>query len=500
MAQLAKYWVYFKDKPLAASYQPEKGLSPAALEKRRTLGISCWQWSDVPVSQEYLQALTAVGAKVEVVSKWLNAASCRADPLTLSRIQQLPFVEKITPLAYVLQQARLAQQQDKREYTLAFRQLKADAFIEHNLTGKGILIGVIDAGFYRAPSHEYLKHLFEQSRILGFRDIVSPHRQTDFFYFSETDDDDHGTLVLQMIAGWSPSKKRQYGLATEAKFYLARTDHGDKEFRAEEDYWIAAVEWMDSLGVRIINTSLGYAQDFDNPEDNYKPEQMDGKTTAISKAARIAVEEKGLLLVVAAGNEGGTTNWRIVCAPADVEGVLSVGATTPEGLKTFYSSIGPSFLPYLKPDVSCIPQVSAGTSFSAPLITGFAACLMQAAPEKTAKEIIQIIKKSSHLYPLGNNFIGYGVPDAKRALSLLQGDSATCPISKQVVSNKSTYLIPAKASSKQIAIAFHKSDARNVIEQEVIESTKNGFLVRRNGNAVRTTVVIDNQVVEIHWE
>lgn len=498
-AQSNKYWVYFKDKPLAAVHEPEKALSPAAIQKRDLLAVSRWQWTDVAVSPDYLQALAAAGASVEVTSKWLNAASCYADEATMARIRALPFVAQVMPLGQPLAAARKPPPPDnyRKEFGLAVKQMNATTLIDRQLTAKDVLIGVIDAGFYGASSNEFLRYLFEQNRILGVRDMVSPRRRTDFFNVSETSSDDHGTTVLQMIAGLSPDKK-QYGLATEAKFYLARTDHGDREFRAEEDYWIASMEWMDSLGVRIINTSLGYAQGFDNPNENYTPEQMDGKTTAISRAAHIATEEKGLLLVVAAGNEGNTYNWKIVSAPADVQGVLSVGATTPNGIKTFYSSTGPDFLPYLKPNVSCVPQVSAGTSFSAPMITGFAACLMQAAPHKSAKEIIKAIEQSGNLYPLGNNFIGYGIPNAAHALKILQGE--TVDKTYQTVKAKESYLIAKQAKNDELTAVFHKSNATKVVAQEVPSGNKNGFLIKKHKDAVRTTVLIGDELWEILWE
>ncbi|WP_448518173.1 S8 family serine peptidase [Rhodoflexus sp.] len=499
-AQTPKYWVYFKDKPLAASHDPVEALSPAAIQKRDLLQISRWQWTDVAVSPDYLQALSSAGASVEVVSKWLNAATCRAEAAVVEHIRQLPFVEKIVPVGPPMQVARSRPlpNEKRMELGMAARQMNSTALIDRQLTGKDVLIGVIDAGFYGAPSDPFLKYLFEQNRILGIRDMVSPQRRTDFFNVRETSSDDHGTTVLQMIAGLSPDKK-QYGLATGAKFYLARTDHGDREFRAEEDYWIASMEWMDSLGVRIINTSLGYAQGFDNPNENYKPEQMDGKTAVISRAAQIAAEEKGLLLVIAAGNEGSSSNWKVVSAPADAQGVLSVGATTSTGIKAFYSSIGPDFVPYLKPNVSCLPQVSAGTSFSAPMITGFAACLMQFAPDKSAKELIEAIEKSGNIYPLGNNFIGYGIPDATRALNILQGEAGSR--SYQRLTAKDSLLIPVQVKDENtIAAFFHKSSETKVIEQGIPKGNKSGILIKKHKEATRTTVVIGEELWEIVWE
>jgi subtilisin family serine protease len=130
-------------------------------------------------------------------------------------------------------------------------------------------------------------------------------------------------------------------------------------------------------------------------------------------------DKKGILIIVSAGNEGDDRSWRIISTPADAQGVLAIGATNAKLWNRIgYSSIGPESLPYLKPNVSCFSLY--GTSLSAPVITGFAACVMQANPKLTNKQVMELIEKSSHLYPYGNNYVGYGVPQASRAIALLK--------------------------------------------------------------------------------
>jgi hypothetical protein len=203
-------------------------------------------------------------------------------------------------------------------------QIGGREFIASGLTGKDVKVGVIDVGFYGLTTNRTLRHLLQEDRIKDVKDFITPSR-TEHFNENETHSDYHGAEVLQMLTGYDPDRKMQYGLATGAHFYLARTDHGIREARTEEDNWIAAVERLDSLGVRLINTSLGYALGFTNPKENYKPSEMDGRTSKISRAAQVAVEEKGMLIVVSAGNEGDDARWRVVSTPADAQGVLSVG-------------------------------------------------------------------------------------------------------------------------------------------------------------------------------
>jgi subtilisin family serine protease len=341
----------------------------------------------------------------------------------------------------------------------AMEQLELSVFQKENLTGKGVTIGVIDAGFYGSDKSNYLKHL-DTSRVLGMRDFVNP-KQKDLFREKETSDDTHGKTVLEMIGGYNDSKaaSNQLGAASEAQFYLARTDHGVTETRSEEDFWVAAMEWMDSAGVKLINTSLGYAI-FDSKADTYDVTQMDGKTSVVSKAVNMAFNEKGILVVVSAGNEG-WDDWKIISTPGDSPFALSIGATNGGGLKMGYSSIGADFVDFLKPNVACYSLT--GTSFSAPNITGFAACLWQKNPNATNKEIFETIEKSANLYPFGNNFIGYGIPKASTAIKILNGKKVKTTI-KQVIEKGNSFKFDLPAGARYIV--FHKQDKRIVVEQD----------------------------------
>jgi hypothetical protein len=302
-----------------------------------------------------------------------------------------------------------------------------------------------------------------------------------------------------MICGFDTASSLQMGMAVNSKFYLARTENEAKEYRGEEDNWIMAMEWMDSLGVRLINTSLGYSINMDDPKDNYKKEEMNGKTARISKAAQIAYDEKGIFLVVSAGNEGSkTSSWKIISAPADAEGVLSVGATDVSWERIDYSSIGPDFLPYLKPNVSCFSLY--GTSFSAPAVTGFVACMMERDSMLSNKELKAIIQKSGHLYPYGNNYLGYGVPQAGKAIKLIDDKSHEFGnYTEKLVGGKKFRLKFDEHISKE-AILFHKKNKTIVLEQSSIPVKKGKIQVKRVPGATQTTVSVGVEVFEIIWQ
>jgi subtilisin family serine protease len=498
-AQNLKYWIFFTDKPVSAETLAHKQPS-----------VSTESELDYSVSALYQGQLRQIGVRVEARSRWFNAVSARLTDAQKTQVLALPFVQKIQPISpgiIITSFAAGFSQAQKIAPKLApvLSQIQADAFAQAGLTGRSVVIGVIDAGFFGADSSNALKPIFGRAGVRAVRDYVNqPRFATDLLHTLETTADFHGTEVLSAIAGFDPYNNRQYGLATDATFYLARTDAGNREFRGEEDNWVAALEWLDSLGVRLVNTSLGYAKGFSNPKENYLPNQMDGHTSLISRAAQIAADKKGMLIIVSAGNEGDDRSWRIISTPADAQGVLAIGATNNRLWNRIgYSSIGPEPLPYLKPNVSCFSLY--GTSLSAPVITGFAACLMQARPDLTNKQLIEVIEKSSHLYPFGNNYVGYGVPQASRALALLKTYSAdsskhTLPETARQCSAQGKTMVLAVATTEKTVSVFHKKDATHVLQQAEIKVIDGNITLKRQSNEARTTVDLKTSVVEVIWE
>ena len=275
--------------------------------------------------------------------------------------------------------------------------------------------------------------------------------------------DYHGARVLECIGGYAPQGMRT-GLANAATFYLARSDHGSREFSEEEDYWVAAAEWLDSLGVRLANTSLGYTDEFDTTGQNHTPSQMDGHTTLISRAATIAATQKGMILVVAAGNEGGG-KWRIVAAPGDCPDVITVGAVNDEMRRASYSSIGNPDAAFLKPDV--VAWSDDGTSFSSPTLCGLVACMLQRKPALKPTEALSLLRQSGTLWPYGNNYVGYGYPQAPRLLDLLDGKKPQLVPATTVQGAHTKIAFSAPVPTDQPIILLHKDSRGMVIEQEV---------------------------------
>ena len=492
-AQSSSYWLLLTDKRPADA----PALSPAALTYRATAQLAIDD-TDRPISAAYLTQLAQLGVQVRCRSRWLNAVSAPLTPAQREQVSRLPFVRDIRPIdPSVVVMSRPAVRIEQGKLAPVMTQIQAAAFALENLTGRFVQIGVIDAGFFGADSAAVLKPIAARGGFRQIRDYVNRSKtQNDLFRTLETMSDMHGTEVLAAIGGYDPIGNLQLGLGYDATFYLARTDAGNREFRGEEDNWVQAIEWLDSLGVRLVNTSLGYAKGFSNPTENYQPSQMDGHTSLISRAAQIAADKKGMLIIVAAGNEGDDRSWRIISTPADAEGVMAVGATNSRLWNRIgYSSIGPEALPYLKPNVSVFSLY--GTSLAAPVITGFAACLMQANPKLTNRQLRELIEKSSHLYPYGNNYVGYGVPLATRALALLHGQQLP-ETARELRATGKQIIIPVPRAEQTVSV-FHKKDATHVLSQEAVRVNKGQIILHHQPGEHYTTVDLKTEVIEVIW-
>ncbi len=451
-----------------------------------------WVYLNNEVTKDqFIRQLDTVETTPSFYSNWLHALVVFIETNAISNIKQLPGVASVAPVRSLV---AYSNQLDIAKLGFALEQINGHAFIEAGLNGKGVKIGIIDGGFLAANEHPSLSRYFKDSLVKAYKDYLTPEATP--YEGNQYLDDQHGTDVWEMIGGFNTEKQVQFGLATHASIYLARTDHGGSERRIEEDYFVQALEWLDSCGVRLVNASVGYTFGYDNPNENYNPEQMDG-STAIAKACQYAATQRGMLIVVAAGNEGDVPQWKIINTPADAKDVLAVGSCKLNLLdKMSYSSEGPEFLPYLKPEISCF--ASRGTSFSTPLITGLAAAIWQYDTTLTNHEVKQLILESGNLFPYGNNHVGHGVPDCEKILQRLKTDNPipnTIPLLKPSA-NKVTIEIE---EGEYNIVVYHKINDWYVVEKELFEFRGDNVKIRRFLKVPKSTVIVGNNIWEISW-
>lgn len=417
-----KYWVKFtdKDNSVFSVNNPEYFLSQRAIDRRNSQNISI-KIQDLPINNWYVDSIRNLGFEIINRSKWFNGVILATNDSSLSNKIDFPFVKSIYYFGNWNENksnqkitSKLETDFSKVDYGDSFNQLamlKGDVLHNKNLKGGGLVIAVLDAGFSKANQMNAFEKLFSENRILGTRDFVK--KDNDVFQGHS-----HGMMVLSTMG--SENKEQIIGTSPEASFWLLRSEDGDSENLIEEYNWLCAAEFSDSVGVDIINSSLGYTT-FDDANQNHTYSDMDGRTTPVSIAANIA-SRKGMIVINSAGNSG-SSSWHYIGAPADADSILSVGAVDENRDFAWFSSYGPTFDGRVKPTVvaqgrNTIVATSDngvlagnGTSFSSPVLAGVTACLWQAHPNRTNMEIINAIILSSHLHENPNDSLGYGLPN-----------------------------------------------------------------------------------------
>jgi serine protease AprX len=446
-AQFSRYTIQLKDKtdsPFSIS-NPSQFLSLRAIDRRVRYNIAIDQ-NDLPVNAAYLDSISMAGdVTILNVSKWFNQVCIKTtDAAAIAKINALPFVMKSAPVAarpiQVLHPVNkqldtgisiplnpvLQRPTDPNnnyyDYGLAYPQIHLhNADFLHNLgfRGNGLQMAVTDAGFYNYHLLPTFDSIRNNHQILGTWDFVSNK-------ISVSEESDHGMKCFSTIAANLPGKF--VGTAPEASFYLFRTEDAGSEYPVEEQNWVAAAERADSLGVDLVSVSLGYYY-FDNSSFNYRYADMDGGTTLIAKAVNMAAQ-KGLMVVVSAGNEGDRA-WHYISTPGDADRAFTVGAVNVSRQPGSFSSYGPDSDGQVKPDAAAVgvgavvanqvngqPSYGGGTSYSCPIMSGVIACLWQAFPEINNSTLIDVLHESSDRSNTPDNRTGYGIPDAKKAFVL----------------------------------------------------------------------------------
>ena len=424
------YRLYLKDKDLDHTpfsvNRPSEFLSQRSIDRRKRQGIPV-DLTDLPVAPAYEKQVAEAGIEIVGKSKWNNTLLIRIHKdKELRKLEGLEFITKRKKVFQapdsVSQRMRSNVRNGLNEwsqgdefYGAADAQLKSlngKKLHENGYRGKGMMIAVFDGGFMNADKIPALHKI----KLAGVKDFVVPESKN---VFGEME---HGTMVLSTMAANAPDF--YVGVAPEAQYLLIRCEDERTESLAEEDYWASAAEYADSCGVDVINSSLGYHGFDDSSMDHHYYEQ-DGNTALISRTASMCAD-KGIVCVNSAGNDG-MGSWKKINFPADAKDILTVGSINEHGMNAAFSAVGPTADGRIKPDVMAFGSPTCvitgrgsiindnGTSFSSPLVAGMVACLWQALPGKTAKQIIKLVKLAGDNQQHPDNVFGYGVPDFWKA-------------------------------------------------------------------------------------
>lgn len=426
------FYVQFANKnnsPYSLS-NPSEYLSAQAIA-RREHRAPVYDSTDLPINPAYLLQVKNLGINIHSKSKWMNGATVLVpDSSIMSQVRALSCVKKVQYTGKIDVAAPVSSRKNKMQTTVNYG--SATSQIDqlngkylHNLgyRGKDIIVGILDAGFNNVNVNAAFDSLRLQGRLLGTKDIIKSNSNI----YAE---DSHGAMVLSLMTGNLPN---QYlGTAPDASFWLIRTEYAPTEYLVETDFWCAGIEFADSVGVDVVNSSLGYTE-FNDAKMNFTYADMNGKVSRASRAATLA-SQKGIIVVNSAGNEGNKT-WHYIGAPADAEGIVSVGAVTSTGTPSTFSSFGPCSDLRVKPEICALgtaawvvgttgsPISGNGTSYASPIMAGMMACFLQASkssyPPCDVPSLIKSVFASGSLYNSPTSQMGYGIPNFQLAMAKL---------------------------------------------------------------------------------
>lgn len=517
------YRIKFTDKTNTpySTLDPEAFLSVKAIERRENQSILINE-RDLPVDPNYVaQILSFSSTNYVTHSKWFNQLVITCDDTNdINTIKNFPFIlssEKVMmPLAaeksgidklYISSPKTSVVVNPHYPYGKTYTQNhlhEVDYMHDLGFNGQGVDIAVIDAGFENVNTLNGLSHLFETGQILSTYDFVDRE-------ISVNEDHYHGSAVLSLMAGYIPGEF--YGTAISANYHLLRSEDANGEYIIEEDYWVRAAEYADSAGCDIINTSLGYTT-FDDSTQNHTYADMDGNTTLIAKASDLA-SSKGILCITSAGNLG-DSNWGYVSTPADADSVLTIGAIDVDNNIASFSSFGPSADNDLKPNLVSVgwnAQLIApwdnqiiqgnGTSFSAPMVSGMAACLWQALPSLSNMELKTLLEENASQTNQPDTIKGYGYPRIFEAYSsqtgIIHKNPEEVKIQKlypnPVIKNTSVYLLLSSNEDTEIDILLIDVTGQIIMKHDTFLNAGINLITIPEGVSIASglyTIVVQN--------
>lgn len=440
-------WVFFTDKGIgtAASYRDgldavRSRLRPRDRARRERLGPDLGlDFRDLPVYAGYVDALRDRGYAIRRQSRWLNAVSLRTPGRRLPELAALPFVRHVQPVLVKLasdtpppprtqsspgllapRSSALIDSLEQAFYGPSFAQLDQIQALDLQrlgYTGAGVTVMMLDTGFRK--DHP----AFAKTQILAEYDFVNNDGDVQDGAGDPYNNQSHGTGTWGTAGGFAPG--HLIGPAFAATFLLAKTEDTTQEVHAEEDNYVAALEWGDTLGVEVTSASLAYLT-FDSG-GSYTYSDLDGDTAVITVAVDIAAQ-KGIACVNAMGNSGPSAGslW----TPADADSVIAVGAVDISGSIMSFSSRGPTYDGRIKPEVCARGSgtewavastggygTASGTSLSTPLVAGMAALLKEAHPAWTGYDIRQALIGTASQSMTPDNTYGYGIAAGLAALT-----------------------------------------------------------------------------------
>lgn len=416
-------------------------LSSSSILKRQHAKIP-FQMNDYGIDSKYIQILHQYPwLSIHGHSRWLNASMIQCDSnVYLANLLKHEEILKIEYMGRLVDQQKPNQAHNIHDSFL-YKAHQLDALKQHYLIHKDSLhtfgandkafkvlnaslnqcfllshqayIAVLDAGFYNAYQIKGNEDILINKPFI--RDYVDHDG-------SVWEDDAHGANVLALMKSFDPNY--YVGSSPFAHYALFRTESTSYESPIEAFNWLLAAETADSLGCDAIVSSLGYNQ-FDDKNLGLSYKQLDGHSSITAFAANTAVN-KGLLVIVSAGNDG-DTKWHYISTPGDASEAITVGSCSNQFKHSGFSAYGPNASGQIKPDFLAPGQsivlstawgykMGNGTSYATPILAGFLCNLWQLQKqlhpqEPNIKAFKSVVLSTANHCSNPDSAYGYGIPD-----------------------------------------------------------------------------------------
>ncbi|MCH4826757.1 S8 family peptidase [Planococcus halocryophilus] len=352
------------------------------------------------------QAIQQLGGTI--VDKWtfIHTYLVEIDPDKAQSIQSVPGVVFVNQDEKVVENKGSSKTSDDKLIANVYQSvITSDKVLKKGITGKGVTVAVIDSGIANGAQSDFRK------RITANAKFSTAGNMSDSF--------GHGTHVASILGGDGTQSNGVYpGVAPGVNIVNVKVS--DDEGKAGEQNLVDGLQWIydnhEKYNIRVVNISNQIAT-----QQNYK-----------ESATNAAVEllwQKGIVVVVSAGNQGGTS-CSTCYAPANDPFVITVGSIDDKGTKDTeddslksWSSNGVTSEGFSKPEVvapgskitAYMPKgdlrglkpenvvsndyfTMGGTSMSTPMVSGIVALMLEQNPNLTPDQVKWILKKTTRTY------------------------------------------------------------------------------------------------------
>lgn len=382
-------------------------------------------------------------------------------------------------------------------------------------SGTGVSVGVVDTQI--DFNHSELNHAYDTTRDYNFAIQSADLKETEIPFT-----DGHGTMVAGVIASKTNNGTGTVGIADGVSLVGYGVDYTADDAANQVLSGLRASAELD-----VVNNSWSFTSNF---ADNFNTSGYAAMGETMHFVAETGREGLGTSMVFAAGNSGrlGSSNYHNF---QNSPYAIAVGAIDPDGNPSSFTSVGANVLVSgagRNVETTTIGggyTATQGTSFSAPMVSGVIALMLEANPELGYRDVQQILALSARRDGLsdtvsnGDGWIynnadnqnggglhfsdsfGYGMVNAHDAVRLAETwtDQSTVANRATVTVTDDTFYAIDGASTDPITISFEVTENIRIEHAELSMDLRwlyagdmDVYLISPEGTSVRLVYDFDS--------